>query len=193
MVTAEVELQETVLGQVRELLAEALGLNEADIVPDASLIDDLGAESIDFLDISYRLEQDFGCGLPTKEWGEFLRSQRVFVGDDQLGWLEAQCGLTLSAAEREAFGKVGLREMADRIRQAHGVPVTEPVVAEIARRGVDRTVGGFQRIFGIPFPAAKRDELVALAMDSVFSDKFRAATRRIFTVRLLAQYVQARG
>jgi acyl carrier protein len=190
---AELEMQDTVLGQVRELLAEALGLSEAEIAPEAALIDDLGAESIDFLDISYRLEQDFGCSLPTKEWGDFLRSQRTFVGEEEIRHLEERCGLVLAAADREAFAKVGLREMAARLEPAYGVRIPDDVVAEIARRGVQRTVTGFERIFGVAFPEATREELVALAADSVFSDKFRAATRRIFTVRLLAQFVGKHG
>lgn len=45
--------------KVREVLEEALGADEDEITPEASLTADLGAESIDFLDIVFRLEKCF--------------------------------------------------------------------------------------------------------------------------------------
>ncbi len=44
---------------VQVMLAEALGTDEEEITPEASLTRDLGAESIDFLDIVFRLEKKF--------------------------------------------------------------------------------------------------------------------------------------
>ena len=44
---------------VKEILEEALGADEEDITPQASLTRDLEAESIDFLDIVFRLEKSF--------------------------------------------------------------------------------------------------------------------------------------
>ncbi len=44
---------------IQEILAEALGTDEEEITPEASLTRDLGAESIDFLDIVFRLEKKF--------------------------------------------------------------------------------------------------------------------------------------
>ena len=45
--------------KVREILEEALGADEEDITPEATLTGDLEAESIDFLDIVFRLEKAF--------------------------------------------------------------------------------------------------------------------------------------
>ena len=44
---------------VTEVLEEALGVDTEDVKPDATLTGDLGAESIDFLDISFRMEKKF--------------------------------------------------------------------------------------------------------------------------------------
>ncbi len=49
-----------IFGKVGEVLEEALGCDEDEITPEASLTADLGAESIDFLDIVFRLEKTFG-------------------------------------------------------------------------------------------------------------------------------------
>lgn len=50
--------------RVRTSIAEALAVDLAKIRPEASLIDDLGAESIDFLDLVFRLETAYGVKIP---------------------------------------------------------------------------------------------------------------------------------
>ncbi|MCK6527143.1 acyl carrier protein [Myxococcota bacterium] len=45
-------------------IAEALGLDEEEVHLEDTLIEDLGAESLDFLDIAFRLEQDLGIKIP---------------------------------------------------------------------------------------------------------------------------------
>ncbi len=49
-----------ILSKVKGVLVDALAVDEGDVKPEASLTRDLGAESIDFLDIVFRLEQVFG-------------------------------------------------------------------------------------------------------------------------------------
>jgi acyl carrier protein len=49
---------------VAETIADALGCEVAEVKPDASLIEDLGAESIDFLDMVFRLERAFKVKIP---------------------------------------------------------------------------------------------------------------------------------
>src|SRR5262249_31339738 len=49
--------------RVASVLAESLGVDEDDVIPSATLQGDLGAESIDFLDIVFRLEREFGIKI----------------------------------------------------------------------------------------------------------------------------------
>jgi acyl carrier protein len=53
--------------RVVRVLVEALGVDEDDVTPSATLQGDLGAESIDFLDIVFRLEREFGIKIPRGE------------------------------------------------------------------------------------------------------------------------------
>ena len=53
--------------QVREVLVEALGVDDDEVTTEATLMGDLGAESIDFLDIVFRLEKSFGIKIPREE------------------------------------------------------------------------------------------------------------------------------
>jgi len=52
--------KDDIFGKVSEVLEEALGCDDDEITPEASLTADLGAESIHFLDIVFRLEKAFG-------------------------------------------------------------------------------------------------------------------------------------
>ncbi|HWP59759.1 MAG TPA: phosphopantetheine-binding protein [Candidatus Acidoferrales bacterium] len=52
--------EEKVLETVRQNIADALRVPVEKIAPETSLVQDLGAESLDFLDINYRMEQSFG-------------------------------------------------------------------------------------------------------------------------------------
>ncbi|MCC5785340.1 MAG: acyl carrier protein [Phycisphaerales bacterium] len=52
--------RDEIFEKVRDLLVEALAVDEDEVTPDARLTVDLGAESIDFLDIKFQLEQTFG-------------------------------------------------------------------------------------------------------------------------------------
>lgn len=53
--------------KVQETLVDALGLDDDEVTPEATLIGDLGAESIDFLDIVFRLEKNFDIKIPRGE------------------------------------------------------------------------------------------------------------------------------
>lgn len=59
--------RDEVFATVQETLVDALGVDEDEVTPTATLMGDLGAESIDFLDIVFRLEKNFGIKIPRGE------------------------------------------------------------------------------------------------------------------------------
>lgn len=56
-----------VYAKVRDVLGDALGVDDEEVSLDATLQGDLGAESIDFLDIVFRLEKAFSIKIPRGE------------------------------------------------------------------------------------------------------------------------------
>jgi acyl carrier protein len=70
---------EEIYGKVARVLVESLDVDEDDLTPTATLQGDLGAESIDFLDIVFRLEREFGIKIPRGE----LFPESVFQGDPE--------------------------------------------------------------------------------------------------------------
>lgn len=59
--------QDEILKVVQETLEDALGVDEDEVTMDATLSGDLGAESIDYLDILFRLEKGFDIKIPRGE------------------------------------------------------------------------------------------------------------------------------
>ena len=59
--------REEIYDKVKDVLVDALGVDEDEVTPTAVIRDDLGAESIDFLDIMFRLEKAFGIKIPRGE------------------------------------------------------------------------------------------------------------------------------
>jgi acyl carrier protein len=58
---------EEVYEKVKDTLVDALSLDDDEVTPEATLVGDLGAESIDFLDIVFRLEKNFDVKIPRGE------------------------------------------------------------------------------------------------------------------------------
>jgi acyl carrier protein len=72
--------QDEIYKKVSNTLVEALNVDETEISPRSTLQGDLGAESIDFLDIVFRLEREFGIKIPRGE----LFPESIFQGDPDM-------------------------------------------------------------------------------------------------------------
>ena len=59
--------RDEIFKKVQDVLVDALGLDDDEVTPQATLMGDLGAESIDFLDIVFRLEKGFGIKIQREE------------------------------------------------------------------------------------------------------------------------------
>jgi acyl carrier protein len=67
---------------VQEAVVGALGVGEDEATPDATLMDDLGAESIDLLDILFRIERSTGVKIQASDLGEYIQGG---IPDDEFG------------------------------------------------------------------------------------------------------------
>jgi acyl carrier protein len=66
-----------ILAKVRTTLVDALNVDDNEVAPTSRLKGDLNAESIDFLDIVFRLERQFNLKIPREE----LFPESIFSGD----------------------------------------------------------------------------------------------------------------
>jgi acyl carrier protein len=116
---------------VGKLIVESLGVDEANVTADAELIADLGAESIDFLDMSFKCQQTFGVDLPMRliqehriEWRDLSVLARV---------LEERYRVTIGAEELRMVSPATVGAVLEHMAAKHGiarVPADEHEVAE---------------------------------------------------------------
>ena len=77
--------RDEIFAKVQETLVDALGVDDDEVEENATLVDDLGAESIDFLDIVFRLEKNFGIKIPRGElFPENLAADASFVDEGKV-------------------------------------------------------------------------------------------------------------
>jgi len=116
---------------VGKLIVESLGVDEANVTADAELIADLGAESIDFLDMSFKCQQTFGVDLPMRliqerriEWRDLSVLARV---------LAARYQVTVAAEELRMVSPATVGAVLEHMAAKHGIaraPADERAVAE---------------------------------------------------------------
>ena len=74
-----------VFGKVQEALVDALGVDDDEVTPEATMVGDLGAESIDFLDIVFKLEQSFGITFDRAElFPDDILTNAEFIEDGKV-------------------------------------------------------------------------------------------------------------
>ena len=77
--------EQEIFKTIQETLVEALGVDEDEVTEEATLVADLGAESIDFLDILFRLEKAFDIKIPREElFPQDILTSADFVEDGKL-------------------------------------------------------------------------------------------------------------
>ena len=82
---SEMPTKDEVYEKIKVALTDALGVDEEEIKPEATLVGDLGAESIDFLDIVFRLEKAFDIKIPRSElFPEDMLTDQKYVQDGKV-------------------------------------------------------------------------------------------------------------
>jgi acyl carrier protein len=74
--------REEIFGVVQTAVVDALGVDDDEVTPEATLLDELGAESIDLLDILFRLERKLGVKIQAADLAAYVQGG---IADDDFG------------------------------------------------------------------------------------------------------------
>jgi acyl carrier protein len=76
---------ENIEQRVKKIVAEQLGVNEADIKIDSSFVEDLGADSLDTVELVMALEEEFECEIPDEEAEKITTVQQAvdYINNNQ--------------------------------------------------------------------------------------------------------------
>ena len=70
--------------RVRKIVVEHLGVDEAKVTDSASFIDDLGADSLDTVELVMAFEEDFGCEIPDDA------AEKILTVKDAINYIESK-------------------------------------------------------------------------------------------------------
>jgi len=72
--------------KITEIIVEQLGVKPEEVVPEASFVDDLGADSLDTVELVMALEEEFGCEIPDED------AEKIQTVGDALKYIEEKTG-----------------------------------------------------------------------------------------------------
>ncbi len=67
----------TTFDKVADIIAETSEIDRETITPDSHTIDDLGIDSLDFLDIVFAIDKEFGIKIPLEQWTQDVNDGKV--------------------------------------------------------------------------------------------------------------------
>lgn len=171
---------------VGKILVESLGVDEATVTDTAALVRDLGAESIDFLDISFKCQQTFGVDLPAR-----LIQDRLIEWRD-LGVLAkvvaARYGITVAPEELRTIAPATVGAVLQHLGNKHGaerVAGDEPALAASLAERLIADLDGM----GLDLSDLSVGELSTHLLDNLHSPVAVEEVMNRFTVRALADYI----
>lgn len=174
---------------LKEILVDALGVDEERVVPEASLVHDLGAESIDFLDIGFRVQQTFGVELPNKAIQEKALSWRNMGEFTRI--IEERYQLRVGAEEIRQMQAMGIPEVLRWLAELKGIAVNNGEAEKIAGQMADRLVSEVKAV-GFEPSLIDRDGVVQQLLQHVTSPKIMEGMVRLFSVGALVDFISAR-
>ena len=68
--------------KVKKIICEQLDVNEEDVVPEASFVDDLGADSLDQVELIMAMEEEFGISIPDED------AEKIVTVQDAIDYIE---------------------------------------------------------------------------------------------------------
>lgn len=72
--------------KVKEIIVDQLGVDEADVTPEKSFIDDLGADSLDTVELVMAFEEEFGIEIPDEE------AEKIKTVQNAITYIDQNCG-----------------------------------------------------------------------------------------------------
>ena len=172
--------------QLGAILIESLGVEGSAVRDNASLIHDLGAESIDFLDISFKAQQAFGVDLPTR-----------LIQDQILQWRNLQVlasvlgerhSVSVTADELRTVTPSTVGAIFKYLREKHGLAVDDGAEAALAEAMASRLVSQMSSM-GLDMTGIDTGLLANLLLENVHSPKVMEEVLQRFTIGALTEYL----
>jgi len=177
-------------GEIRvalgKILVESLGVDEATVTDDASLVRDLGAESIDFLDISFKCQHTFGVDIAARLLQDRVLEWRDLRVLDRL--LAERTGMTVTADELRTVAPSTIGAVLQYLHTRHGLSRTagdeEALALALAERLLQELDG-----MGLDLSTLDPKRLAGHLLENLHSPAVMPEVLNRFTVGALTAYI----
>lgn len=179
--------REAIYKKTVTIVMDVLGVEENEVSPDSMLINELGAESIDFLDLSFQIESEFNVKFPEREIGQLggvIRDKRLRVIEDML---RSKYDIILAEEERHEIMDLPLSSVADYLSSSYDIEIG----ANLIEQGSNSIIGQIiEYLSELNFIVSSND--ILNFANVTIEDSPQKIQREIvgrFTVKLLSDFV----
>ena len=174
---------------LQEILMDALGVEEENIRSEVSLVHDLGAESIDLLDIGFRIHQTFGVELPTTAIQDSALSWRNMGELTQI--LEKRYGVRVTPEEIKQFHIMGIPGVLNWVAEQKGIAIQNGEAEKVAEELADRLTREVESV-GFKVSMIDKGGIVKLLLENLNSPKIMEGIIRLFSVGAMVDFITER-
>jgi acyl carrier protein len=178
----------TVLGQILE---DCLGVRAAEVVPSASLVRDLGAESIDFLDLGFKIQQTFGVKLRTAEIRDRIMNWGTLILPALAEILTARYGTRVTPDELRPLEASGIDGILAHLRTRSGIPADGQAAGEVGQELLHRLTKEFAAL-GFDVSDGDRRDLQTIMRSDLGVRRLTERTLDLLTVEALGNFICAK-
>ncbi len=176
---------------LREILVDSLGVQAAEVTPAASLVKDLGAESIDFLDIGFKIQQILGVNLQTAEIRDRIMAWGSLIHPGLVEILTGRYDVSVTPDELRALERGGLAKIFDHLRATQNFSAGPEAADEVGRELLRRLVKEFAAL-GFSVSDADQRDLLAIMRSDLSARRLTERTLDLLTVGALTDFICAK-
>ncbi|HSB80806.1 MAG TPA: acyl carrier protein [Candidatus Methylomirabilis sp.] len=180
-----------VMAALRNILVESLGVKDEEVVASASVVRNLGAESIDFLDVSFQIQQTFGVNIQAAEIRDRIIAWGSLILPTLLEVLEGRYGVKLSPETLRPLEASGIEGVLAHLRVAHGISIQSGAADDVGRELLRRLIKEFTA-FGFVVSEADEQDLLAIMRADLGTRRITERTMDLLTVGSLANFICAK-
>ncbi len=181
--------REEVETTLRIVLVDSLGVQEAEVVPSASIVKDLGAESIDFLDLGFKIQQTFDVNFQASEIRNRIIAWGALILPTLAEILEARYGVKLTYEGLVPLEGGGLTKVLGHVRSQGIAP--EPDAETLVGREMLRRLNKEFATLGIVVTETDEQDLLAIMVTNLSSRRIMERLMDLLTVGVLTDFICA--
>jgi acyl carrier protein len=180
--------RDEVMAALRTILVESLGVKDEEVVASASVVRNLGAESIDFLDVSFQIQQTFGVNIQAAEIRDRIIAWGALILPTLVEILEGRYGVKLSGDTLRPLEASGIEGVLAHVHSACGISIEPGAADAVGRELLRRLIKEFTA-FGFVVSEADERDLLAIMRADLGTRRITERTMDLLTVGSLANFI----